>query len=251
MMPYITISKRLNTSSNSNNIRINLGSYIHIIKLQFINSTTEIRIISHHISLRYQMSNRQYSLRLSCSTISQPLISHPPISHPPISHPPIQWMKLPAMTKSLTKLDVCIFHYYFKSLTLHSNFQLAQAKFKSNWASGRLAMSCTAYITPTNIMPTNITPTHITPTYITSTNITPTYITPTNIRPTNITPTYITPTYITHLYHTHQHHTHLYHNHLYHTHPGYITALAHLSLDKMVAISQTTFSNVFLQMKKH
>ena len=159
------------------------------------------------------MPNRQYSLRLSRSTIS-----HPPISHPPISHPPIQWIKLPAMTKSLTKLDVCIFHYYFKSLTLHSNFQLAQAKFKSNWASGRLAISCTAYITPTNIMPTNITPTHITPTYITSTNITPTYITPTNIRPTNITPTYITPTYITHLYHTHQHHTHLYHTHLYHTH---------------------------------
>ena len=28
-----------------------------------------------------------------------------------------QWMKLPAMTKSLTKLDVCTFHYYFKSLT--------------------------------------------------------------------------------------------------------------------------------------
>ena len=32
-----------------------------------------------------------------------------------------QWMKLPAMTKSLTKLDVCIFHYYFKSLTAISN----------------------------------------------------------------------------------------------------------------------------------
>ena len=32
-----------------------------------------------------------------------------------------QWMKLPAMTKLLTKLDVCIFHYYFKSLTAISN----------------------------------------------------------------------------------------------------------------------------------
>ena len=32
-----------------------------------------------------------------------------------------QWMKLPAMTKSLTKLDVCTFHYYFKSLTAVSN----------------------------------------------------------------------------------------------------------------------------------
>ena len=30
-------------------------------------------------------------------------------------------MKLPAMTKSLTKLDVCIFNYYFKSLTAISN----------------------------------------------------------------------------------------------------------------------------------
>ena len=32
-----------------------------------------------------------------------------------------QWMKLPAMTKSLTKLDVCTFHYYFKSFTALSN----------------------------------------------------------------------------------------------------------------------------------
>ena len=32
-----------------------------------------------------------------------------------------QWMKLPAKTKSLTKLDVCIFHYHFKSLTAISN----------------------------------------------------------------------------------------------------------------------------------
>ena len=32
-----------------------------------------------------------------------------------------QGMKLPAMTKSLTKLDVCTFHYYFKSLTAVSN----------------------------------------------------------------------------------------------------------------------------------
>ena len=42
-----------------------------------------------------------------------------------------QWMKLPSMTKLLTNLDVA-----------HSSFQLAQAKIKSNWTSGWLAISC-------------------------------------------------------------------------------------------------------------
>ena len=37
-------------------------------------------------------------------------------------HIQIQRMKLPAMTKSLKKLDVCTFHYYFKSLTAVSNW---------------------------------------------------------------------------------------------------------------------------------
>ena len=50
--------------------------------------------------------------------------------------PYLQWMKLPAMTKSLTKMDVCIFHYYFKSLTAFPTSSSQNQVELSEWATG-------------------------------------------------------------------------------------------------------------------
>ena len=50
-------------------------------------------------------------------------------------------MKLPAMTKSLTKLDVCTFHYYFKSLTAVSTSSSQNQVELGEWATGHF-MHC-------------------------------------------------------------------------------------------------------------